>query len=71
MFDSINHIGINDKIEQIVTKTEDVSSKLQSILHKTKFAKNNNPLEKMTKKEFKSWAKDVKKMNSGDTNYLQ
>ena len=63
MYDSINHIGIQDKLESIIDKTEDVSSKLESILHKTKFAKNNNPLKDMSKKDFKNWQKDISKFN--------
>lgn len=60
MHDSIINIGINEKMEEMINKSEKVSAKLNSVLKKSKFASQNNPLGQMDKKEFKDW---VTKLN--------
>jgi len=35
MYDSINNIGINDKMEEIIQRSTEVSARLSSILKKS------------------------------------
>lgn len=59
MFESISNIGITEKMEEMISKSEGVVAKLSSILKKSKLASVNNPVAKMKKRDFDKWINNI------------
>lgn len=69
MYDSITNIGINEKMDEMISKSESVAAKLSSILKKSKFASQNNPLGQMGKKQFKQWISQINEIGKLSNEY--
>lgn len=44
MYDSINNVGLNEKMEDLIEKTSLTSAKLNSMLKKSKLVSKKNPM---------------------------
>lgn len=66
MYDSIQNIGINEKMDELITHSQEVQAKLLSIFRKSKMATQNNPLKEMKEEEFGGWLEKINELSKQD-----
>ena len=68
MYDSINEIGLNEKVNQLIEKSDLIQKKLSNILFKTKYIKKQNQKNSLQTKNLQKLIKNVEKFNKNSEN---